>query len=185
LSVLISSTRCLVGPTRQLGRPFARPLSLTRGSRLSDPSLLNRPCMTHASLWTPRPRRTPRSRPSPPWPFSSCPVLHSLPFPLTHALAALSTRLTPCAHPWSSAAVHRGITPVLRSSSSPRHVCCLGELRLVTLDPGHPSVHPSLFVSLSPRSPVLSLSRRSSTVVDPCPRCAPDVVRESPIVLSR
>jgi hypothetical protein len=38
------------------------------------------------------------------------------------------------------AVVRRNPVCVLRSPSSPRCVCCLGELRLITSDLGHPSV---------------------------------------------
>jgi hypothetical protein len=74
-------SRCPMGPACQPGRPFTRPPSLTGGSRMSDPSPLNRPRTTRVSPWTPRPRRTPRPRPSPPRPFSSCraPVRPPLP----------------------------------------------------------------------------------------------------------
>jgi hypothetical protein len=177
--------RCPVGPTRQLGRPFARPLSLTRGSRLSDPSLPNRPCTTHASLWTPRPRRTPRPRPSPPWPFSSCPVLHSLPFPsLAHsqpsALASHRAHTQGAPPPFVVVSrpfcdCHRALAMSVASVS----------FALSPSTQDTPQFTPSLSVSLNPRSLVLSLSRRSSAVVDPCHRCASDAVRESSIVLSR
>jgi hypothetical protein len=170
-------SRCPTGPARQPGHPFARPLSLTRGSHLSNPSLPNRPRMSRVSSWTPRPRRTPRSRPSPPRPFSSCLVPHSLPFPLTRSLAALSTRLAPRAHLGSSVAIRRGLAPILRSPSSPRRVCCLNELRLVTCVPGHPWVHPlSLCFSWSTLTGSLSapsqLRRRRPVSLSCLGRCS-------------
>jgi hypothetical protein len=165
-------SRCPAGPACQPGRPFARPLSPTRGSRLSDPSLPNRPRTSRASPWTPCPRRTPRPRPSPPRPFSSCLVPHSLPFPLTRSLAALSTHLAPRAHLGSSAAIRCGLAPILRSPSSRRRVCCLGELRLVTRDPRRPWVHPlSLCFSWSTLTGSLSAPsqlRRHQLVSSPC-----------------
>jgi hypothetical protein len=164
-------SRCLAGPAHRPGSPFTRPLSLTRGFHLSDPSLPNRPRTTHASLWTPRPRRTPRPRPSPPRSFSSYLVPHSLPFPsLTHLQPSA---LAPRAHPGSSAAVRHGLAPALWLSSSPRRVCCLGELRIVTRDLGHPSVCPvPLCFSQSMHTGSLSAPlqhRRHRPVSLPCP----------------
>jgi hypothetical protein len=73
------------------GYPFAHPLSLIRGSHLSDPSLPNRPRMTHASSWTPRPRRTLRPCPSPPRPFLAAQYPHSLSYSLTRSTPALTS----------------------------------------------------------------------------------------------
>jgi hypothetical protein len=89
---------CPVGPAHQPGCPFTRPLSLTGGSRLSDLSPPNHPRTTHASPWTPRPRRTPRPRPSPPRAFSSClaparPPLSSLAHSQPSALASHRARV--------------------------------------------------------------------------------------------
>jgi hypothetical protein len=146
-------SRCPAGPACQPGRPFARPLSLTRGSCLSDSSSSNCSRTTHASPWTPRPQRTLRPRPVPTPAFSSCPVPTRPPLP---SLAALSTHLAPRAHLGSSVAVHRGLAPILWSPSSPHRVCCLGELRLVTHDPRHPSdcPLPLCFRSTFPEHPL-------------------------------
>jgi hypothetical protein len=117
--------------------------------------------------------------------LSSPPTL-TCPPPLSCALSrAPSPRLSMCTHPGSSATVHRRLTLVLRSRSSPHRVYCLSELCLVTRGPGHPSVRPLSLCLSRPRSTVLSLPHRSSVVVDPCPRHAPDVVRESSSFLSR
>jgi hypothetical protein len=51
----LACSLCLVGPARRRCCPFARPLSLLCGSRLSEPSLPNHPRTTHASSWTSRP----------------------------------------------------------------------------------------------------------------------------------
>jgi hypothetical protein len=105
-------SRCPARPARQLGCPFARPLSQTGGSRMLDPSPSNCPRTTHASPWTPCPRRTPRPHPSPPWPFSSCPAPTRPPLPsLAHSQpsALASTAHTPTesrrCSPWSTASV--------------------------------------------------------------------------------
>jgi hypothetical protein len=74
-------SRCPMGPACHPDRPFTCPPSLTGGSHLSGSSPPNRPCTTRASPWTPRLRRTPWPRPSPPWPFSSCPAPAHPPLP--------------------------------------------------------------------------------------------------------
>jgi hypothetical protein len=70
-----------------------------------------------------------------------CPCSLALP----HSVAPSAEQPRPLSrstHPGSSAAARRGLAPVLRSPSSHRHVCCLGKLRLITRNPGHPSAHP-------------------------------------------
>jgi hypothetical protein len=158
-------SHCPVGLARQPGLPFARPLSLTHGSRLSDPSPPNCPRTTHASLWTPRPRRTPRPRTSPPWPFSSCTVPSHPPLPsLAHSQP-------------SALASHRahtqGAPPPLAMASRPFY----GRRRAIAMFVA------SISSALSPatrNTPQFAPSPSSS----PGPRCAPAVVHKSLSLLS-
>jgi hypothetical protein len=114
--------------------------SLACGARLSDPSPPNcrapqRGCAHDRAISGHAPTR--------PSPFLDPALTHSpspaqlCSQPSTLALSlALRTRLG------SSAATHRGLAPVLWSSSSPRCVHCLGKLRLITRNPRHPSIRP-------------------------------------------
>jgi hypothetical protein len=104
------------GPRSSARPPVYSPLSVTGGSRLSDLSAPNRPRTTRASLWTPRPRCTPRSCLSPPRPFSSClaparPPLPSLAHSQPSALASYRARVqgVPSRSPWS----HRRSTVIV------------------------------------------------------------------------
>jgi hypothetical protein len=137
-------SHCPTGPACQPGRPFTRPPSLTDGSYLSDPSPTNRSHTTPASSWTPRPRHTSWPHPSPPRPFSNCPApaRPSLPSLVDSQPSALDTRLAPRARLGSSVVTRRGLTPILRSSSSHRRAGCLSEFHLVVSNSGHPSVCP-------------------------------------------
>jgi hypothetical protein len=142
---------CPAGPACQPSRLFARPLSLTHGSCLSDPSLLNRPHTTRASPWTPRPRHMPRSHPSPPRPFSSCPVPHSLSSPsLAHSQpsALASHRAHTQGAPSSLAVVRRPFCGNRRATTVP--------VASVSFASSHatqdiPRFAPSPSVSLDPR----------------------------------
>jgi hypothetical protein len=68
----LALSRCSVGPAHQHRSPFARPLNLTRGACLSDPSSPNRP---RSPPWRrPRPRDF-RQRPHTPKPFMDPPSL--------------------------------------------------------------------------------------------------------------
>jgi hypothetical protein len=76
-----------------------------------------------------------------PEPFLDPTLIHS-PF-LTQLRPQPSTlSLSLCARLGSSAAARRGLAPVLRSPSSPRRVCCLDKLRLITYNLGHCLVRP-------------------------------------------
>jgi hypothetical protein len=120
-------------PRISVGRPFARPLSLVRGPCLLDLSL---PTIRSHDL---RPRCTPRSRPPPPRSFlAPAPTPASLPSLAPTAELPHSPHVARASE--DIAAVRRNPMCVLWSPSSPRCVCCLGELCLVTSDLGHPSV---------------------------------------------
>jgi hypothetical protein len=114
--------------------------SLIHGARLSDPSYPNRP---RSPPWTrPRPHDF-WPRPHASEPFLDLALTHSpstaqlRPQPSTLALSlALRLRLG------SSTAARRGLVPDLRSPSIPRHVCCLGKVRLITHNSGRPLVRP-------------------------------------------
>jgi hypothetical protein len=123
--------------------------------------------------------------PSPPWPFSSCLVPTRPPLPsLAHT--QLSALISHHAHT-------QGAPPLFVVVSRP--FCCRRRALAVSvasvsfaLSPmtrDTPRFAPSPSISLNPCSQVLSLPRCSSPAVDPCPRRAPDVVRESPSLLSR
>jgi hypothetical protein len=167
-------SRCLVGPACQLGRPFARLPSLTGGSHLSDSSPPNRSCTTYASSWTPRPRRTPRMRPTPPWPFSSClaPTRPPLPSFVHSQLSALASH---CAHA-------QGVPPSFAVSMRPfcRHRWALAAHVASVSSTLSPATRDALQFALSPSgspSPRSPVHCRSSAAIDPCPHRAPDVVR--------
>jgi hypothetical protein len=103
-------------------------------------------------------------RPSPPRPFSSCPVPHLLSSPLTRALAVLNSRLASRAHLGSFAAVRRGPSLVLWRSLSLCRARCLGELHLFASNMGHLPVCPQpLWFARSALTGVLP--------VQPKPRC--------------
>jgi hypothetical protein len=122
-------------------------LSLFRGPRLSEPSPRTARALhrgrAHDCAFSATPARA-RA-------FSGARP-HSLALPRIVAPqpSTLALSLALRAHPGSSTAVHHGLVPVRRSPSSPRRVCCLGELHLVTRDPRHPSVRsfPPLFFSV-------------------------------------
>jgi hypothetical protein len=134
-------SRCLAGPACQLGHSFSRSPSLIGGSCLSDPAPLNRPCTTCASSWTSRTRRTPRPRPSPPRPFSSCLALACPPLP-SFAHSQPSALASHHAHAaGSSAAVCCDRAHVPPPPLGARCVCCLGKLRHITHSSGRPLVH--------------------------------------------
>jgi hypothetical protein len=88
---------CLVGPARQLCCPFARPLSLFRGPRLSEPSRLNR---SRSPSWMRTRPRVFQPRPHTLEPFSRAqthslaPLAKLLPQPITLALS-LALRACP------------------------------------------------------------------------------------------
>ena len=99
-----SRATCLLSmqraPPISTDRPFAHPLPLARGPRLSDPSP-NRP---HAwptrTPWTPRPRRIPRPHLPPPRPFLATRTPLPLPPPslveLQHSPRTTHTSKKPC-----------------------------------------------------------------------------------------
>jgi hypothetical protein len=91
------------------------------------------------------PATFPRAQP----PFEVAPPLtHSPPpvVPLCRAPAPASRLRT---HPRSSTTVRHGLRPVPKPSSSPRRVCCPGELCLNASNLGHPSIRPfPLYLSL-------------------------------------
>lgn len=86
---------------------------------------------------------------APPPTISSSPHPYSLSPPSFAQLQSSRPHLAPCARQRSTAAVRRGCAPIPPSLLSPRHVCCLSELRLDIHDLGHPSIHPlPLYFSL-------------------------------------
>jgi hypothetical protein len=143
LSASTSSTHAQLLSLSHGSRLPARPArSLVRPHWPVGPICRTLPLRTaRASPWTPQPRHTSWPRPSPPWPFSSCPAPAHPPLPsLAHS--------QPSALAWHHAhtrefhGTRRGLAPVLRSPSSPRRARCLGKLHLVTRNSGHASVCP-------------------------------------------
>jgi hypothetical protein len=158
---------CPAGPARQLGCPFARPLSLFCGPRLSEPS----PRTTHALR---RGRAHDRAfsshaptRPSLFW------SLHTLtrPPPSCALSRAPSPSLSLCAR---AREARRGLSlfAVVSCSFCGRRQALAGSIASVSSAPSPatrdtPRFTPFPSVSLGLRSLVLSMHRRSSAAVDP------------------
>jgi hypothetical protein len=171
---------CPAGPARQrwltvrspaLAGPWVPPI---RPIPLESPART-----THVSPWTPRPRRTLRPCPSPPWPFLATEYpTRSHPPSLAHSQHP-RTRLAPRAHLGSSTAVRRGLRLVPRPPSGLCRVRCPGELRLDASNSGHPSVRPfPLYLSLLALTGPPPCSR-SPVTVDPRPPCVPSAAQAS------
>jgi hypothetical protein len=126
------SAPCLSHARRSLSVPPTPPVSSSPTSRPRSPAV-DVPTTAWSSTTSARPRPFWAPRPAhPPSPAH----LRPQPNPLTLSLALH-------ARPESSATAHRRLSSVLRSSSSPRPVRCLGELRLAVSYSGHPLVCPS------------------------------------------
>jgi hypothetical protein len=167
-------SRYSAGPVCQPGHPFTRPTSLTGGSRRPDPSPLNRPRTTHASPWTPRPRRTSRPHPSAPQLFSSSPAPARPPLPsLAHS--------QPSALASQHAHAHGVPSPFAVFTRPFRHRRWALAVPVVSVNSALSTVAqdalrfaPSPSASPSPRSLVHCLS---FDAVDLCPHRAPNTVR--------
>jgi hypothetical protein len=119
------------------GFSFARPLSLVRGSCLSDPSLPNHPQARPARRRGLHAHDARRGR-THLFLLLSTP-LALLPHSRTHSTPTLASH---SAHLGSFPAVRRGFGHVPRPPLGPHRVCFLGELRLDASNSGHPSVCP-------------------------------------------
>jgi hypothetical protein len=98
-------SRCPTGPARQLRCPFARPLSLFHGPRVSEPSTPNR---TRSPPWTRTCPRVSRPRPHAPEPFFEPAHTHSrFPAQLRPQPSTLALSLSLYARAVKLAVVHR------------------------------------------------------------------------------
>jgi hypothetical protein len=109
-----------------------------------------------------------------PRPFRArTPLVH---FPLL--ICALSRALALRAQPGSSAAAHRSSPPVPRPLLGARHARCLGKLRHITRNSGHPSIRPlPLWFAWSTLTGSLPHLRHRRPMPSPCPdhrSCVPE-----------
>jgi hypothetical protein len=127
-----------IGAARSLACPLLRgPLGHACQPCPPQPSART----THAHAVDSAPTMHTKATPAPTRPFLAARTPTPSPPSFTHSQSS-STHLAPRAHQRSAAAIHRGCAPVPPTPWSPRHVCCLGELRLDVRDLGHHLVHP-------------------------------------------
>jgi hypothetical protein len=135
LSLTVSRALLVSSETRSLARSLSDPWGPFVGPFPSEALVL--------SPWThPRPHDF-RPRPHAPESFLDPALVHSpCPAQLRPQPSTLVLSLAQRVHLRSSVAARHGLAPILRSPSSPHLVHCLGKLRLITCNPGRPSVCP-------------------------------------------